>query len=63
MLLEGYHLHKKVVKQFNNKYKLLPLYGIGYGLPIAIFIAGFSWIWFTENIFLEVLFDERYNQL
>jgi hypothetical protein len=39
------------------------LYAVGYGSPVIICIIGLTIFWYTENIFLDLLFDENNNYL
>ncbi len=51
------------MEQLDNKHNILLLIVIGNGLPIVIIFLGLGCIWFTEDIFMEALYDERYNHL
>jgi len=61
--MEGAYLYKTLVSCFNSEFNRIYLYFMGYGAPIIIIIIGFVVVYVTENIFFEVLFDERYNYL
>ncbi len=51
------------MKQLINKHNILLLIAIGYGVPVVIIFLGLGCIWFAEGIFMEALYDERYNHL
>lgn len=63
MLMEGYYLYRSLVLCFESDFRVRLLYLFGYGFPLAIIIIAFIIIYIKENIFLEALFDERYNHL
>jgi hypothetical protein len=61
--MEGNYLYRSLVSCFDCEFNKIVLYIVGYGAPFFICIIGLVIIHIKENIFFEVLFDERYNYL